>query len=437
MSPHYPNILYIHSHDTGRYIQPYGHAIATPRLQRLAEEGVLFRQAFCAAPTCSASRASLLTGQYPHSNGMLGLAHRGFSLHDYQQHIVNTLSKLHYYSVLIGEQHIAKEPAIIGYDRVIKIESTRAEILAPIACDFLEHVPQEPFFLSVGFFETHREFPTESTPEANYCAPPSFLPDMPEVRQDMAAFEASAISLDHGIAMVLDALEQNGLAENTLVICTTDHGIAFPGAKGSLRDAGIGVMLIMRGPGGFSGGKVCDAMISQTDLFPTICDLLGIEPPAWLQGKSFLPVVQEQTDKIHEHIYAESTYHAAYEPQRAVRTSRWKYIRRFDGRTRPVLPNTDDSLSKDAMLKAGWATHLLEEEQLYDLWFDPTETHNLIYDPAYATIREQLSRQMKEWMRDTDDPLYSGPVAAPPGAVLNDPDQISPVEPVTIVQAQD
>jgi len=75
-----PNILYLHSHDTGRTIQPYGHAVATPHLQRLADQGVLFRRAFCAAPTCSPSRAALLTGQCPHSSGMLGLAHRGFRL---------------------------------------------------------------------------------------------------------------------------------------------------------------------------------------------------------------------------------------------------------------------------------------------------------------------------------------------------------------------
>src|SRR5690242_20445827 len=151
------NILYIHSHDTGRYVQPYGHAVPTPRIQQLAEEGVLFRQAFCAAPTCSASRASLLTGQYPHSNGLLGLAHRGFSLNDYQQHMVNTLSQRGYYSVLIGEQHISKEPAIIGYDQVVKIESSSAEIVAPIARNFLLNAPPEPFFLSVGFAETHRD----------------------------------------------------------------------------------------------------------------------------------------------------------------------------------------------------------------------------------------------------------------------------------------
>ncbi|NLF01445.1 MAG: sulfatase-like hydrolase/transferase, partial [Anaerolineales bacterium] len=86
-----PNILYIHSHDTGRYVQPYGHAIATPNIQRLADEGILFRRAFSAAPTCSPSRAALLTGQCAHSSGMLGLAHRGFCLNDVRQHLVHTL----------------------------------------------------------------------------------------------------------------------------------------------------------------------------------------------------------------------------------------------------------------------------------------------------------------------------------------------------------
>src|SRR5512147_2788750 len=104
-----PNILYLHSHDTGRYIQPYGHAIPTPRLQRLAEQGVLFRKAFSAAPTCSPSRAALLTGQAPHSSGMLGLAHLGFSLHDYRQHILHTLRQVRYQSVLVGMQHLVPE----------------------------------------------------------------------------------------------------------------------------------------------------------------------------------------------------------------------------------------------------------------------------------------------------------------------------------------
>src|SRR5579872_6157522 len=104
-----PNIIYIHSHDTGRYLQPYGHAVPAPNLQRLAEGGMLFRRAFNAAPTCSPSRASLLTGQCPHSNGMLGLAHRGFSMIDYKRHIAHTLRAAGYYSELVGLQHIASD----------------------------------------------------------------------------------------------------------------------------------------------------------------------------------------------------------------------------------------------------------------------------------------------------------------------------------------
>lgn len=117
-----PNILYIHTHDIGRYVQPYGYAVPTPNLQAFAEEGVLFRNAFCANPTCSASRSTLLTGMYPHNNGMTGLAHRGWALNDYSQHIVHTLRDAGYTTVLTGVQHVAShqegEPwQTIGYDR--------------------------------------------------------------------------------------------------------------------------------------------------------------------------------------------------------------------------------------------------------------------------------------------------------------------------------
>ncbi|HEY4036940.1 MAG TPA: sulfatase [Ktedonobacteraceae bacterium] len=434
MAENYPNILYIHSHDTGRYVQPYGHAIPTPNIQQLAEEGVLFRQAFCAAPTCSASRAALLTGQYPHSNGMLGLAHRGFSLRDYHQHIVHTLDQLGYYSILIGEQHVAKEPDIIGYDHVVKIESSHADVIAPIARDLLHNMPSQPFFLSVGFFETHREYPLPlSEHDVNYCILPPHVPDTLQTRRDMAAFKASARSLDWGVGMVLDALEVNGLADNTLVICTTDHGIAFPGAKGNLTDQGTGVMLMMRGPGGFRGGQVYDAQVSQIDLFPTVCDLLDIEPPSWLQGTSLLPLIHNQTDEIHEAIFTEATYHAAYEPQRAVRTRRWKYIRRFEDRHMPVLANCDDSLSKAVWRQYGWENRLVAPEQLYDLVFDPNETCNLINDPAYSAILEEMRHRLKDWMNETADPLLYGSVTPPSGVELNDPDQISPTEPTHIV----
>ena len=426
-----PNILSVHSHDTGRYVQPYGHAIPTPIIQRLADQGTLFRKAFCAAPTCSASRACLLTGQYGHSNGMLGLAHRGWSLNDYREHIVHTLRTAGYHSVLIGEQHISKRPDVIGYDRVIKIPRTNVDTVAPVAIDVLSEPLAQPFFVSVGFFETHREFfEPESVRDALYSLPPANLPDTPEVRRDMAAFKASARSLDQGVGAVLEALDQKGLGDDTLVILTTDHGLAFPGSKATLFDRGLGVMLILRGPGGFHGGKVLDALVSHLDIYPTVCELAGIHPPDFLQGVSLLPLVRDEESAIRDALFAEATWHAAYEPQRAVRTERWKYIRRFGDRRTPVLANCDDSPSKNVLLREGWAEREAPSEQLYDLVFDPNEAANLVGDPAAAETLEHMRDRLRRWMEDTDDPLLDGDITPPAGVELNHPDQMSAAEPV-------
>lgn len=424
-----PNILYIHSHDTGRYLQPYGHAVPAPNLQRLAEGGVLFRKAFNAAPTCSPSRASLLTGMCPHSNGMLGLAHRGFAMADYRQHILHTLRPAGYHTELIGLQHIATDPKVIGYDRVQSFQGNRTEDVAPAAAAFLANAPAAPFFLDVGFFETHRTFRQPGPREdARFCLPPAPIPDTPEAREDIAAFKASARVMDEGVGVVLRALESSGLAANTLVISTTDHGIPFPAMKCNCTDHGMGVSLIARGPGGFSGGKVVDAMVSHLDLFPTICDLLEIEKPGRLQGASLLPLVRGEAQEIHEEIFAEVNYHAAYEPQRAVRTHRWKYIRRYDGRTHPNLPNCDDGPSKSVWLNDGWRDRAVDAEQLYDLVFDPNETRNAAADPASRAALEEMRGRLQRWMHATVDPILRGPIAAPPGALANDPEGTSPNE---------
>jgi arylsulfatase A-like enzyme len=424
--PARPNIVYIHSHDTGRYTEPYGHAVATPNIMRLAREGVLFRQAHSAAPTCSPSRAALLTGQAPHSSGMLGLAHRGFALHDYRQHLLHTLRGAGYTSALFGVQHIARDPAVIGYDHVW-VESTRAERVAPAAAAYIA-AARQPFFMSVGFFETHREFP-DAGEGPHYVRPPATLPDTPATRRDMASYNLMARQLDDGIGQVLAALDAAGLAENTLVICTTDHGIAFPAMKCNLTDHGIGVQLIICGPGGFRGGLVSDALVSQIDLFPTICELLGIARPAWLQGQSLMPLIDGRAEEVNEAIFAEVTYHAAYEPQRAVKTKRWKYIRRFDPQS-PVLPNVDDGPSKDVWLAHGWRERPGAAEQLYDLIFDPNEAHNRAGDPVYATVLAEMRQRLDDWMRATTDPLLDGPAPLPPGGVTNDPRGLSPNEPL-------
>ena len=433
-APARPNILYIHSHDTGRYLQPYGHAVPAPNLQRLAEGGVIFRKAFNAAPTCSPSRASLLTGMCPHSNGMLGLAHRGFALSDYRQHILHTLRGAGYRSALIGLQHIARDPKAIGYDEVRSFQGNRTEDVAPAAAEFLSHAPKGPFFLDVGFFETHREFRKPGPKEdPRFCQPPAPIPDTPETRADIAAFKASARVMDEGVGVVLQALEAGGMAQNTLVISTTDHGIAFPAMKCNLTDHGMGVSLIVRGPGGFTGGKVNDAMVSHLDIFPTLCDLLEIAKPAWLQGTSMMPLIRGAAREIHDEIFAEVNYHAAYEPKRAVRTHRWKYIRQYDGRTHPNLPNCDDGFSKTYWLQNGWRERRVESEQLYDLVFDANETHNVAGDPAARSALEEMRGRLHRWMQATNDPILHGPIPAPPGATANDPEGTSPNEPAKVV----
>ncbi len=429
-----PNILYLHSHDTGRYIEPYGYKVPAPNLQRLAEQGVLFRQACCANPTCSPSRASLLTGRWPHNNGMTGLSHRGeWRLNDYSRHLAAFLGRHGYYGALCGVTHIGlwevREKGVEVYDDILGKTTDHEGPIEDVAADFLADAPPEPFFLSVGFGDTHRDFRKPGPQEApRYCRPPEPIPDTPETRRDMAGFMAEARVLDRKMGRVLDALAETGHADHTLVVCTTDHGIAFPRMKCNLYEGGIGVMLIMRGPGGFEGGRVVDSLVSQVDIYPTLCDLLGLPAPEWLQGVSFMPLIRGDAEEVRDQLFTEVNYHASYEPMRCVRTKRWKYIRRSDGRSGPVLPNCDDSPSKDLWLRHGWRAMPPPQEALYDLIFDPCEAGNLVGQPSAREALEDMRGRLKRWMEETDDPLLSGDVPAPSGARVNDPDGLSPRE---------
>lgn len=427
------NILYVHSHDTGRAIQPYGYAVNTPNFQRLAREGLLFRTAFAAAPTCSPSRAALLTGQSPHSAGMLGLAHRGFRLNDPRQHLATTLRDAGYATTLVGIQHVTTDdPTVLGYTTVHQPEEMASKEIASIAATTIrDHARQRssaPFFLDVGFFETHRPFPNPDPGMATSVLPPAILPDHPATRLDMAAYHASARILDRGLGTILDALDETGLGDSTLVIATTDHGIPFPFMKGNLTDHGTGVTLILRHPDLVPRGRVTDALVSQVDLFPTLCDLTGIDRPAWLEGTSLLPVIQDPRAEVNERVFFEVSFHAAYEPQRGVRTNRWTYIRRFGDRRLPVLANCDDSPTRSLLIDHGWPAREVDQEQLYDNIFDPAQRHNVAAEPAMAAVRDELSDVLDEWMARTVDPLLDGEIPLPVGATMNNVSAASALE---------
>ena len=135
-------------------------------------------------------------------------------------------------------------------------------------------------------------------------------------------------------------------------------------------------------------------------------------------------------------IFSELTYHAAYEPQRAIRTDRYKYIRRFDDYPYPVLPNCDDSPSKDAYLARGWDRREVSREALHDLFFNPGEGRNLIDAPEYAHVLADLRERLERWMVQTADPLLAGPVPAPAGALINTQTQRSANDPTFVADGR-
>jgi arylsulfatase A-like enzyme len=432
------NVLYLHCHDAGRWLGPYDSRFPTPNLHTLAAQGLTFDNAHCAAPTCSPSRAALLTGQWAHASGMLGLTHRGFSLAQPERHLARVLGDAGFDTHLCGIQHEFAHHLPLPYQTTTRFAWTGDErgdlAIASGAADFLKarSASSAPFFLSCGFFYPHREFPKNPGSIAwRDLQPPPCLPDTPAVRFDMGCYTAAAVHMDTSAGIVLDALRASGLADSTLVIFTTDHGPAFPHMKCNLTGLGTGVSLILAGPG-VPGGVRTRSLASHVDMFPTICELTGVQPPAWLQGTSLAPLLTDPKATVREETFAEVTYHAAYEPARGIRTSRWNYIRRLEPRNHPVLPNCDDGYTKIECLSRGWRNNAQPEEELYDLVADPHELRNLAGDPALTREKTALANRLAQWMRESGDPALAGlPVPRPSGAVVNPVDGLSPTEPTS------
>jgi arylsulfatase A-like enzyme len=435
-----PNVVIVITHDTGRHLGAYGRRVNTPHLDRLASEGVLFERAFCTAPQCSPSRASLLTGLVPHRHGLIGLAHRGFSLGPaaLRRTLPRLLGAAGYRTHLFGFQHEAADPRALGYQHVVQPPSSggRPHLcrdVAPAAADFLASGLAgrgEPFFAMVGFEETHRPFDPTDTPLDDVRVPP-YLPDTPVVRRDVADLEGAVREVDAAVGRMLAALDRSGLAERTLFVYTTDHGIAFPGAKGTLLDPGIEIALIARGPAGlagpagsagFRGGRRLGGLASNVDLWPTILGVCGVDPPSDGDGVSLMPMVAGDARDVRTDLFAELTYHTAYDPMRAVRTERHAYIRSFADRPLHLPAHVDASPTKDLLRERGYFEARRPRELLFDVAHDPLERTNLVGDPAHAASLADLRSRLDGWMRATDDPLLGGEVPAPPGAVLTPAD---------------
>ncbi len=432
------NILYIHTHDSGRILSPYGYKVPTPKMEEFAKTAAVFRNAYCAGPTCSPSRAAMLTGTYPHQTGMLGLAQRGFTM-DYSKHLVQYLNSYGFHTVLCGIQHEAgwyldlKEGSEkIGYQEELTRDHSgyRQEDLvdwdkenALEVCNWLRtRRGKEPFFLSYGMYATHRRFPDRIEEDINedYAVPPYPIPDNRETRKDYAGYLKSVKSADICFGKVIQCLKDEGQWDNTIVLFTTDHGIANPYAKCTLFDSGIGVSLMIHNPGSYANGTVIDSLVSHVDIFPTLCDLLGIEKPEYLEGYSLEPVLEGSRDAVRDDIFAEINFHTSYEPVRCVRTERYKYIRYYDTAWLKLnLSNIDESQTKDYYMKNELDRQMKYQEALYDLIYDPGERNNLAGHEDYQTVLEDMRQRLTFYEEKTEDPIFQGPVKILPQWKVN------------------
>ena len=422
-----PNILLFITHDTGRHLGCYGRGVETPNLDRLASEGILFDNCFCSAPQCSPSRASLLTGRMPHNHGLIGLTHRGFRLREDVPTLPQLMQKAGYTTHLFGHQHEAPNGHALGYQTVKVGEKALFSCLTvtPLLLDFLAQKPQEPFYAVVGVTETHRPYPPTEGRHAHVKVPP-YLPDEPVVRRDVADLNGLVERVDKSIGRILDTLEETGLAENTLFIYTTDHGIAFPGAKATLFDPGIEIALMARWPGGFTGGRRVRSMTSNVDLLPTLLEVIEYPSPAGVEGRSVVPLALGEADRVREHLFIEQTFHAAYDPMRGIRTERYKYIRSFVQRPYSFPPNVDPGPTKTLLRERGYFNRPRPMELLFDLQSDPLEQRNLADDLARSQTVAELREIVVRKMREDDDLLLRGPAPVPAGAYVTSPESYEP-----------
>ncbi|WP_227999633.1 sulfatase [Mycolicibacterium sp. P1-5] len=411
------NLLIVHWHDLGRCLGAYGYpGVSSPRLDQLAAEGILFTRSHATAPLCSPARGSLFTGRYPHSNGLVGLAHHGFEYRAGVRTLPHILHENGWYSALFGMQHETSFPARLGYDE-FDVSNSYCEYVVERAQEWLtESAPLaqvNPFLLTAGFFETHRPYPRDRYEPADTADVdvPDFLPDTPEVRGDLADFYGSIAVADAAVGRLLDTLDDTGLAANTWVVFLTDHGPAFPRAKSTLYDAGTGIATIIRPPRRLhSTPLVYDDLFSGVDLMPTLLDLVGISPGADVEGLSHAAnLLVGQNNSVRDHVYTEKTYHDSYDPIRAIRTKRYSYIENYAKRPLLDLPlDIEESPSGQAV--EPFINAPRPPRELYDLEADPAESNNLLAEGSSEeaeTIAGELAVHLNDWRQKTGDVIPS------------------------------
>lgn len=454
--PQRPNVVLIVSDDHGiDELGCYGNrVIKTPNLDALASDGIRFTEAFCTTASCSPSRAVILSGLQSHRNGMYGLEHQEhhFQAFDAVKGLPVMLSAAGYRTARIGKFHVAPETAF-EFQTVLSGGAANdpasigrsPEEMAEGARELIATRDDRPFFLYFATDDPHRantvmadgqpSFDTYPRPNrfgnrdegypgidpviyasADVVVPP-FLPDTPESRAELAEYYQSVSRLDEGIGMLIKILKAAGKYDNTLILYISDNGVAFPGAKTTLYDPGIRLPCIIRSPRQKEQGVVESAMISWADLTPTILDFVGALPAGQeFDGRSFRKVLEGGSLVGWDEVYASHNFHeiTMYYPMRMIRTRRYKLI--WNIASELTFPSANDLFHSPtwvSVTRAGgevYGQRRLENFlhrprfELYDLEADPDEVLNLVDDPKYRDIKEDLSRRLKAFQQRTQDP---------------------------------
>ena len=403
-----PNLVVISTHDSGRWFGCYGHeTVQTPCLDRLARDGVVLDAYFSVSPICSPSRGVAMTGLAPARNGLLGLTHHGFRLRDGVKHAAELLRERGYESVLFSFQHEAEDSEWerLGFERYEVRQSgdpqypfmfkSAPEVGGGFAEFLRNRRDDRPFYAQIGFNETHTPFWFGgAVPDRTRGVElPPYLADTPDAEKHIAGLQGAIRQADEGVGRILDALDDQGLRGDTIVVFTSDHGIESRRDKWTLYDPGIGIPCIFRGPG-IPAGKRLPDLLSNLDFLPTLLELAGLPPLSETDGCSFAPRVREpEATPAVEKPFFGVYYNGAC---RCIRTRDHKLIWNFGPEPYVLTPPERLDGSGPARARPVW--------ELYDLRDDPEEFRNLAGTPGLEETERALRQQLVDWLRRTGDP---------------------------------
>lgn len=414
-----PNIIFIIADDISwDDIGSYGNAnIRTPNIDKMAKDGLRFTNVFLTTSSCSPSRISILTGRYPHNTGAAEL-HTPVPAH--LAYFPEVLKNKGYYTSLAGKWHEGENSAR-AYDTLLVDKKMNGEGGEEQWINLLRSRPKnKPFFFWLATYDAHRAWSDNEDFEHSYkpedVQVPLTLKDTYETRKDLASYYNEITRLDTYIGELINELQKQGIAENTLIVFTADNGRAFPGSKTRLYDRGIKTPFIAYWPKGIkSAGTVSDALISSIDISATFLDIAEAKIPESIQGKSFLQLFSKPETTFRNYIFAEHNWHDYEAYERAVRTKDFLYIvncrPEYDS-FGPIDANQSPSaaslkqyaesgdlspLQKDAVLAPR------AKEEFYNINKDQLQSVNIINAKENNKEINTLREILKQWQEETGD----------------------------------